>query len=407
MPWLHRLVTVLGTLALAACGSAQRNEPLVTETLTHGPFEIVAAGKRISAGGFPNNSGNPFATMVVTAFTVRHGGKEVAVPDVGTRFWRVLRLVDAPRPALLVATTDFHLITEEGGAAVVRAFGEPTSGMAEAQWLDAEAGQPGPVRTYGIEKVALADGTAMQGGRWLKLSSRTVLDVKTLTVHPVRPWIESGSGQPMAGLNGGGIAARAFSPGGTQYVTPASDQADGVRYDALLVVDIPTGEAYGVRLDRRRMRYADAFAIDAAWIAHHFEWQREASGRERLVARKSAKPWPWRGLFVDFGDASEYHVPRAKPELADAMRSLMQARFGARIAPDWMDATKTSGYTLALPSCDHIVVLGMAERTLKLFSPPARSAPWVRCQAELKQIGEAFDAELKSGRLDTALDFAD
>ena len=49
---LFRLsVLVLG--AAAGCGG-----PTQREVIQHGPFEIVAEGRKISAGGFPNTSGN-------------------------------------------------------------------------------------------------------------------------------------------------------------------------------------------------------------------------------------------------------------------------------------------------------------------------------------------------------------
>lgn len=402
------LAATAGLLLLSGCGVAHRTEPLTTVSLIHGPFEIVASGRRISTGAFPNISGDPFATMEVTAFSVRHRGQDVAVPRVGTQFWRVLRLMDAPLPALLVATTDFHVITEADGQPVVRSFGEPTSGMAEAQWLDAAGGQPGPARTFGIEKVAAEDGTRMQGGQWLLLSSRTVLDVKALKAYPVNPWIESGRGEPLEGLNAGGITARAFSPGRSQYVMPASaiDPTTDRRYDGLLIVDIPSGKAYGRRLDRKRTRYTNVYDIDAAWIDHHFEWRIDNDGLEHFVERGTFRPWPWRGKRVNTGSV-EYHVPRAKPEMADHLRAFLQQRFDARVAPDWLEPTKTSGHTFTVPGCDHIIVLGHGDHDVSLFVPRADTTPWVRCQDTVNAIGDAFDAELATGRFDDAFDSAE
>ena len=90
-----RLLAALPAL-MAACGVGSATQ---RETLQHGPFEIVAEGRRVSAGGFPNTSGNPFRTMEVTSFSVRHQGKPVVVQH-GTRqsdrFWTVLRLPGAP-----------------------------------------------------------------------------------------------------------------------------------------------------------------------------------------------------------------------------------------------------------------------------------------------------------------------
>jgi len=69
-----------GVLLLTMAGCAlQRVIPTETTVLQHGPFEIVATGRRISSGGFPNTSGNPFATREVTSFTVRWRGQAVDV----------------------------------------------------------------------------------------------------------------------------------------------------------------------------------------------------------------------------------------------------------------------------------------------------------------------------------------
>ncbi|MBK8018924.1 MAG: hypothetical protein IPK20_20925 [Betaproteobacteria bacterium] len=402
VPSLLRWALSAVVALVSGCGVGQRSEPLTTETFAHGPFEIVATGKRISSGAFPNNSGNPFTTMEVTAFGVRFGGKEVSVPGVGSRFWRVLRVMDAPEPSLIVSTTDFHLLTATGNDLSVRSFGTPSTNMAEMQWLDAAGGQPGPVRAYGIEKVGADDGTVLQGGRWLRLSYHTVLDIKTLTAYPVRPWVSDNPNRP-AELNAGGIQARAFSPGQTQFVAPATGRDDdgaGAPYDALVVVDIPTGNAYAVPIHRRTSRYADHQDIDAAWIAHYFEWRRESDGHEKLVPRKAVKQLPWKGRFVNFGDRIEYRVPQSRPELGEALRNHLMERMGAKVAPDWIDPRKTSGDTFTLPGCDHVIALSVQGDHVGLFSPQPKTPPWVRCQDSLRKIGESVDAELATGKWD-------
>ncbi|HZF78333.1 MAG TPA: hypothetical protein VEZ89_00945 [Rubrivivax sp.] len=87
----------------------------------------------------------------------------------------MLRLANAPRPALLELTTDFHLVTEEQGRLVVRSFGSKSTDLARLQWLDSENGQPGSVRNFRIEHVDPETGTQLAGGRWLLLSFHTVL----------------------------------------------------------------------------------------------------------------------------------------------------------------------------------------------------------------------------------------
>jgi hypothetical protein len=159
MVWAGSLI---GALLLLCLSSSVIAKPLTNETLSHGPFEIVAAGRRISSGGFATGGGL-FSTMEVTSFSVRWQGKEVMIGG-HSRFWRVLRLPDATRPALLLATSHFRLIYEDQGQLVVKDFGATSGGMAYTQWLDQQQGQPGESAMYGVEKVSMATGTTLQGG---------------------------------------------------------------------------------------------------------------------------------------------------------------------------------------------------------------------------------------------------
>jgi hypothetical protein len=379
--------------------------PLQNATLAHGPFEIVAKGRRISGGGFPNNSANPFSTVEVTSFSVRWKGKEVLVPGVGTRFWRVLRLADAPKPALLVGTTDFHLVYEDQGQLVVKDFAH-TGGMAEVQWLDAVQGQPGETTMYGLQKASIDAGTDLRGGRWLRLSNATVLDVQTLASYSVRPWVTPG--QALAGLSAGSAAnAHAFSPGQTQYVATATDYVrtgSTERYDALLVVDIPTGQAYGLKVDHQRMRYVDMQDMTPLWVTHYFQWTRDAQGAERLVPRANVKPVAWKGRYSHFSSGTEYRVAPVGVAMESEFKRFLTERHGAKPAPDWLDPLHDQHRTYTVPGCDHVMVVSVnhshTQHEVGLYVPTPKQPPWVRCQDTMRQIGEAFDAELATGRHD-------
>ncbi|HZF78332.1 MAG TPA: hypothetical protein VEZ89_00940 [Rubrivivax sp.] len=72
------LVGVL--LVLLAGFGLSRAMPTPQAKVQHGPFEIGATGRPIPSGGFPNTSGNPFATREVTSFSVRWRGQDVDVP---------------------------------------------------------------------------------------------------------------------------------------------------------------------------------------------------------------------------------------------------------------------------------------------------------------------------------------
>ncbi|MBI3367346.1 MAG: hypothetical protein HY021_02490 [Burkholderiales bacterium] len=397
----------LGAALLVIAGAAWAASARKADSVSvaHGPFEVLAWGRRISSGAFPNTSANPFGTMEVTGFGVNFGGQPVTVPVHGgpplQQFWRVLRLMDAQQPALLVSTTDFHLITEEQGRVVVRALGEPSTDLAQLQWLDAAPGhQPAPVRHFGIEKVDPDADTALRGGRWLRIAYHTVLDVQTLKSYPVRPWVDDGPGK---GLNASVGTAVAMSPGQTQYVSVGEGREDNGRgFTGLVVVDIASGDAYGLRLSRRKTRYAESSDIDAAWLAHYFSWKRDAQGRERLLPNGQARPLPWRGKVIEFSSGPNYRWQPVRPGLRAELKRFLIERQGAQVAPDWLDPTLTRGDTFRLPGCGHVIAISQHEDELGLHAPPRANGGLQDpdCQAAVRRLGQAFDAELASGRLD-------
>lgn len=287
------MLAVFVLLAILPASGSTRVEPRKPGSrIALGDFEIVIGERGISAGGFPNTTMNPFRRTRVSEFTVRHGGRAVAIDAGGgnrpSRFDMIHVLRDAPIPAILVPHADFHLLTSSGGRLDERPLGAATTQSPSLQWLDAVEGQPGPqifARTLGLHAPSSIE---LAGGRWLLLNRFVVLDVRTLRSHRVQPWIASGSDRPMQGLNASVSPAVAFSPRGTQYVLLASGRddvpADG--FDrALLVVDIPSGESYGVDIPARLRPELDAGRVTADWIGRHYRW-RDVGGRERLEIRE-------------------------------------------------------------------------------------------------------------------------
>lgn len=416
-----RAATRLGTLLaalLAAFGGPAAAFLAPKATLVHGPFEIQATERRIGTGTFPNQGGNPFATRPATGFEVRWRGRPVEVPGRGERFWQVLRLPDAPQPALLLVARDFTLVSEQDGQLKVQPLSSQSASLAEAQWLDSEGGQPGASRTWGISHVDLKDpaaldaATRLQGGRWLRLGSTRLLDVQTLAVHEVEPWVPMKPGVPVTSLSRDGDEVRAFSPGRTAYVLAASqvDYARGKgQVHGLLVVDIAGGTASELRVERRRMPFADTADMDRDWIAHYFEWRRDAAGREQLLPRSGVRPRPWRGRLLQ-GSAGEleYRVERMRPAFADELRRIVLALPGAALAPDWIDPRRgIDGFTLRVGDC----VIGLRAQEPGLpdedfdghvgaFAPKADASTRAACNDLIRRIAAAADAELASGRHD-------
>ena len=392
---------------------AETDKAAETVTVEHGPFRIVAQARRISTGAFPNQGGNPFATMEVTGFSVYHQGKPVVVTHGDrtiARFFRVATLTDAPRPALLVSTTDFHLITEENGVAIVRSMGRPTTDMADYQWLDGPGGQPSPVASYGIEKVRVED-LPLAGGRWLLLSAQSVLDVKSLRVYPVSYHVPQG--QPLQGV--GGTRALVFSPGQTQYVTYGSSVTlveNNEYVTGLAVVDIASGIAYGLPLKPGEKRFRDEEDLTPRWFAHYYEWRKDAAGRERLVPRDGVKALPRAGrleprtIVVAGRDIDRryptmtYVLRPATDGLADALEQLVVARFGATRGP------RANAYVrevLQLPQCpggmEAKIYFGSdKEMRIVLEAVGSRYEERAACAPAIEQAGRAFEDELARGR---------
>lgn len=393
---------------------AEQDGPI---SVAHGPFRIVGQGRRISTGTFPNQGGNPFATMEVTGFRVLYRDQPVVIRH-GSRtleqFWRVSLLPDAPRPALLLSTTDFHLVTEVDGQLSLRSLGRPTTDMASYQWLDGADGQPTEPASFGIERVRL-DQLPLTGGRWLLLSTQAVLDVKTLQVYPVDFHVPQG--QPLQGV--GGPRALVLSPGQTQYVTWGSSVTlveDGEYVPGLSVVDIPSGRAYGLRLRMGEKRFHEMEDLTPRWLAHYYEWRREADGPqrevERLVERRQVPPLPYIGrlqpqlirIAYRSGEVRHptmtYLLRPATHALADAFEQFIVSRFGAQRSPA---ANPYLRQGLQLPGCpgglEVKVYHGSRDQMrLVLEAVSSRYEDRTACAQGIEQIGRAFNEELGQGR---------
>ena len=403
------VVGLFSLLALCSTGWAQsRKQP--EATLVHGPFEITVAARSISRGTFPNQGGNPFATREVADFKLRWRGQAVATPSGNDRFWRVLRLTGAPRPALLLVTTGFTLATEDAaGQLQVTPIVSRSSSLAELQWLDARAGQPDAPQSFGIEHLPeLQAATTLAGGRWLRLGAEAVLDVTALQVHPVQPWVPVAPGKPMTEPSREGDRVRAFSPGQTQYVLLASgpdyDRPERPTLHGLMVVDIRSGVASVLRMDRRRFRFAAGDEVTAEWVQHHFEWARAADGSEALKPRARFTPWPWRSRLTETRPGAwQLDVRRIDPAFLNVVRTVVRTVPGAR---EMVDAEGRPGqWNVELDGCVFrtAAFTGADADGYSTSIWPQADRPAEACAGALRKLAAAIDAELASGRHDALL----
>ncbi len=86
----------------------------------------------------------------------------------------------------------------------------------------------------------------------------------------------------------------AISPDAQSFVRFGySMSADNTAH--LGVLNFVSGEGYRIPIDVRRMRFNVWEEMDRAWFDHHFEWVQTKGAADRLAARTSFVPLPYRG----------------------------------------------------------------------------------------------------------------
>ena len=387
-------IALLATLLACNAGwgaNGSRDAPPATA----GSLAIETRLRRISAGGFPNTSGNPFARVPVTLFRVLFEGRPVVV-DLGgldvEEFPAAWILDGAPRPAVLAVAAGAYLVSERDGRVETTVLVAPDGDLPRLQWLDARDGRPAEPIEVAIRD-ARGEPLRLAGGRWLLLARRVLLDVATLESRPVDWWR---SASEPAEYNPSNSPVKALSPGGTQIVLVGNRDRDG-RYEyALVVVDLPTNRAYAVPFDAAATRFDSIADVTPAWIAHSFEWRRAADGGERLAPRQGAAPPPRRGRLVRLGGSMvEYRLARARPGLLAALRDFIVADLCGRAG-----AVEEGGNRVALEVEGWPLWLWYRaeEAELSLFTESNPRGSTDPAYALVERIGERFDAELARGR---------
>jgi hypothetical protein len=383
--------TFLAVTLLVGAAVGAHAAPAVTRA---GPFEIETVEKRISAGGFPNNSSNPFARMTVTVFRVKHRGKPVIVNDGKVpvdEFWEAKVLDGAPRPALLLMVTGAWLATEDSGALKVLPLSTGSSDLSTWQWLDASDGQPGVEHSVGIRNAG-AESRTQSGGSLLLVNRTATVDLATLSVHTVT----LNSSENLRKVDQYYAAyerAHVLSPGRTQYVAPGNRNGPTGGYEyALVAVEPATGRVYHLPFDRDALRFEGAHDATPEWIARNFEWKREAGGAERLQPRRNANPAPWLGR-VTTGGSVEYRLAPTDPKMFEALYDFVVRTFDG--APG-----KSSEYVKSRAITVGGTVLHVShfpeERVTTIYGENA--ADTRPATALIEKIGARFNEELARGK---------
>ena len=87
-----------------------------------------------------------------------------------------------------------------------------------------------------------------------------------------------------------------------------------------LLACVPAEErTYTLPIDPARMRFSSEKVLDPAWVAHHFEWTRDAGGLDVLRERPQFEVLPFAGEFSDEAHAPSYTIGPGKEALRDAV----------------------------------------------------------------------------------------
>lgn len=190
-----------------------------------------------------------------------------------------------------------------------------------------------------------------------------------------------------------GLPPASLSPDERRYAWYAHG-AGGEGEPLLAVTEWRTGETATIPIDRTRMRFNEYQDIGPAWVAHHFEWVRDAGGADRLRERPSFSPLPYRGDRERDreGRVTAYYLRPGGTALRDAMMELLVQRLGATREPDELDGyqrvvrigeARVKG---AVVSSGGFVSIGMDYGTVD--------------HALMARVADALDAEIATGKFD-------
>jgi hypothetical protein len=211
-----------------------------------------------------------------------------------------------------------------------------------------------------------------------------VIDSRTLAVHRFSP--------PADFLVLEGVPPLGLSPDQRSFVHAALAASPG-KAPMLVVTDFVGNRSYGVAIDRQRMRYPMIELIDAAWVAHHFTWQKDEKGLDQLVERRDFQLLPHQGgMAIDPSGYREYRLDGGTKELRTAVVDFLVAKLGGALQPakegEWVPRVRIGEREVSVsynPDL-HYVAVWAARGTDSTI---------------VNEIAEQFDTALASGTYDT------
>ena len=273
----------------------------IQKEMAYGPFVIRA--EAITGKTYNINYGMVKQTNI--SYSIWFEGKLVPFPsalqtNTGLPFlWRVYALPDSPGPTLLAGSQSLYLIYIKDGQAIVEPVLEQSREFASVQFLDSEAGQPGPFMevfsksdTIGMDQL-----DTLKGGRYLLVSGHQVLDIqsgKLMLFNKDNNAVDNYSYPQPDG-------AIAFSPDRKKIVFNAAFQSWNTEQanlpdseHALIVYDFETDKCYSVLYDDTDTRMKNIEDITLDWFNTYFEWN---TNGDTLSLKKWDKLPYWTGSY--------------------------------------------------------------------------------------------------------------
>lgn len=399
------LALIIASILLYLRFSKRPNAKSIEKVLTYGPFTIKAVATTSNA--YNMNYGKVKQTSI--AYSIFYEGQPIRFPgkletNTGLPFlWKVYALPGAPTPSLLAGSQSLYLISVQDKTVVVEPLVTQGSDFASLQFLDSEQGQPGAFKEVFMESDPAEMDTLdqLEGGRFLMISERAILDVQTREIKRFNTKNESLDNYSFPSPHG----ALAFSPDQTSLVFQAEFQSWNTQ-DAdlpetehgLVVYNFLNDEGYALPYNDTETRMINVQNIDAEWLNTFFEWKQDKSGKLQLQLRQLEKLPPWKGTY-DPRD-QYYTLFPVKPGMLPVFLKVVLNQIGGSEANILEDKTgEYTGRNLVLALGELKLDINFKEDEQKLtFSKHLYAETSPEYTNLVKKIASAFDQELGVGK---------
>ena len=374
----------------------------IQKEMAYGPFIIRA--EAISGKTYNINYGMVSQTNV--SYSIWFEGKPVEFPsalqtNTGLAFlWRVYALPDAPISTLLAGSQSLYLIYIKDGQPIVEPVLEQSREFASVQFLDSEAGQPGPFMevfsrsdTLGMDQL-----DTLKGGRYLLVSGHQVLDIqsgKLMLFNKDNNAVDNYSYPQPDG-------AIAFSPDRKKIVFNAAFQSWNTEQanlpdseHALIVYDFEADKCYSVLYDDTDTRMKNFADINLDWFNTYFEWNTDG---DTLSLKKWDKLPYWTGSYKETDNY--YYLYPVKAGMLPVFKDFVLQQMGWGATNILSDKTaEYSGRSIELGSGTTKLDIVFREDEQQIsFSRGLYENDSPEYKTMVEKIAKAFDEELLSGK---------